>query len=137
MQHEDYYNALERLKTNKPEILSKGSYKINQDTVALEAGRGRGAIKPSRIQFEELIDAIEGVAEIYNNKDLDKLNKAKALAERYKSERDEFRDKYYAALNREMMLVRRVSDLEKHVNQLESEQKIIHLRNSESRTSDA
>jgi hypothetical protein len=128
MQHEDYYNALERLKTNKPNILSKGSYKINQDTVALEAGRGRGSIKPSRPQFEELIGAIEDVADVYNNKDLEKLNKAKALAARYKSESDEFRENYYAALNREVMLVRRVSELEKYVNQLEAEQKVIHIR---------
>lgn len=129
MQHEDYYSALERLKTNKPEILSKGSYKINQDTVALEAGRGRGSIKPSRPQFEALITAIEKVADTYNNKDLDKLNKANALAARYKSERDEFRENYYSALNREMMLVRRLSDLEKQVNQLEAEQKVVHIRN--------
>jgi polyhydroxyalkanoate synthesis regulator phasin len=128
MQHDDYYNALERLRTNKPAVLSKGSYKINQDTVALEAGRKRGTIKPSRIQFENLIDEILKVGDVYNNKDLDKLNKAKALADRYKAERDEFRENYYAALNREMMLVRRVSDLEKQVNQLEAEQKVIHIR---------
>lgn len=128
MQHEDYYSALERLRTNKPEVLSKGSYKINKDTVALEAGRKRGTIKPSRNQFEDLITAIEKVADTYNNKDLDKLKKANALAERYKSERDEFRENYYAALNREMMLVRRLGDLEKQVNQLESEQKVIFLK---------
>jgi hypothetical protein len=129
MQHEDYYSALERLRTNKPEVLSKGSYKINKDTVALEAGRKRGTIKPSRNQFEDLITAIEEVADTYNNKDLDKLNKANALADRYKSERDEFRENYYSALNREMMLVRRLSDLEKQVNQLEAEQKVVHIRN--------
>jgi polyhydroxyalkanoate synthesis regulator phasin len=128
MQHDDYYDALERLKTNKPEILSKGFYKINQDTVALEAGRKRGSIKPSRIQFEDLIDEILKVGDVYNNKDLDKLNKAKALAARYKSERDNFQSDYFAALNREMMLVRRVNDLEKQVNQLEAEQKVIHIR---------
>lgn len=128
MQHDDYYRALERLRTNKPEVLSKGSYKINKDTVALEAGRKRGTIKPSRNQFEDLITAIENVAAIYNNKDLDKLNKANALAARYKSESEEFRENYYAALNREMMLVRRLSDLEKQVNQLESEQKVIFLK---------
>lgn len=129
MQHEDYYSALERFRTNKPEVLSKGSYKINKDTVALEAGRKRGTIKPSRNQFEDLITAIEKVADTYNNKDLDKLNKANALADRYKSERDEFRENYYSALNREMMLVRRLSDLEKQVNQLEAEQKVVHIRN--------
>jgi len=128
MQHDDYYSALERLRTNKPEVLSKGSYKINKDTVALEAGRKRGTIKPSRHQFEDLITAIENVADTYNNKDLDKLNKANALAARYKSERDNFQNDYFAALNREMMLVRRLSDLEKQVNQLESEQKVIYLK---------
>lgn len=40
----DYYAALERLKTNKPIILPKGST-INNDTVAMEAGRKRGSIK--------------------------------------------------------------------------------------------
>ena len=43
----DYYAALERLKANKPEVLPKGSA-INNDTVALEAGRKRGSIKKSR-----------------------------------------------------------------------------------------
>jgi hypothetical protein len=128
MQHDDYYNALERLRTNKPEVLPKGSYKINQDTVALEAGRGRGSIKPSRPQFEALIGVIEDVANVYNNKDLEKLNKAKALAARYKSERDNFQSDYFTALNREMMLVRRLSDLEKQVNQLEAERKIIRIK---------
>lgn len=128
MLHDDYYNALERLRINKPEILSKGSYKINQDSVALEAGRKRGTIKPSRNQFADLIDEIVKVGNEYNNKDLDKLNKAKALAARYKLERDNFQSDYFAALNREMMLVRRLGDLEKQVNQLEAEQKVIHIR---------
>lgn len=43
----EYYAALERLKANKPIILAKGSA-INNDTVALEAGRKRGSIKKSR-----------------------------------------------------------------------------------------
>lgn len=128
MQHEDYYKALERLKTNKPEILQKGSYKINKDTVAMEAGRGRGSIKPARKQFKDLIDDIEEVAKTYNNKALDKLKKTEALASRYKVERDNFQSNYHAALNREMMLVRRLGDLEKKVNQLEAEQKVIHIR---------
>mgnify|MGYP000226988576 CR=1 FL=1 len=128
MQHDDYYRALERLSTNKPKILSKGAYKINKDTVALEAGRKRGAIKPSRSQFEGLISKIEEVAEQYNNKDVNKLKKAEALAARFKSERDEFRADYHAALNREMMLVKRLGDLEKQINQLEAVQKVIHIK---------
>lgn len=128
MQHEEYYNALERLRTNKPKVLLKGSYNINQDTVAQEAGRGKGSIKPSRKQFKDLIDEIEKVALIYNNKEKDKLIKAKALAAKYKLERDNFQNDYHAALNREMMLVRRLGDLEKQVNQLEAERKVVHIR---------
>lgn len=36
----EYYAALARLKANKPTVLAKGSA-INNDTVALEAGRIR------------------------------------------------------------------------------------------------
>ncbi|MCO8084711.1 hypothetical protein [Acinetobacter lwoffii] len=56
----DYYAALERLKANKPEVLPKGSA-INNDTVAMEAGRKRGSIKKSR--HAALIEAIELVAQ--------------------------------------------------------------------------
>ena len=56
----EYYAALERLKANKPTILTKGSA-INNDTVALEAGRKRGSIKKSR--HAALVEAIELAAQ--------------------------------------------------------------------------
>ena len=56
----EYYAALERLKANKPTVLPKGSA-INNDTVALEAGRKRGSIKKSR--HTALVEAIEQVAQ--------------------------------------------------------------------------
>lgn len=56
----EYYAALERLKVNKPTVLAKGSA-INNDTVALEAGRKRGSIKKSR--HAVLIEAIEHAAQ--------------------------------------------------------------------------
>ena len=56
----EYYAALERLKANKPTTLPKGSA-INNDSVALEAGRKRGSIKKSR--HATLIDAIEQAAQ--------------------------------------------------------------------------
>lgn len=46
-----YFEALERLK-------ARGA-PINNDTVALEAGSGRGSIKRSRIAYAELIAAID------------------------------------------------------------------------------
>ena len=56
----EYYAALERLKANKPIVLAKGSA-INNDTVALEAGRKRGSIKKSR--HAALVEAIELAAQ--------------------------------------------------------------------------
>jgi len=49
-----YYEALERLK-------ARGA-PINNDTVALEAGSGRGSIKKSRAGYAELIAAIDQAA---------------------------------------------------------------------------
>lgn len=56
----EYYTALERLKANKPIVLPKGSA-INNDTVALEAGRKRGSIKKSH--QAALVEAIELAAQ--------------------------------------------------------------------------
>ena len=56
----EYYAALGRLKANKPMVLPKGSA-INNDTVALEAGRKRGSIKKSR--HTGLVQAIELAAQ--------------------------------------------------------------------------
>ena len=50
----EYYAALGRLKANRPTTLPKGSA-INNDTMALEAGRKRGSI--------ELVEAIELAAQ--------------------------------------------------------------------------
>jgi flagellar motility protein MotE (MotC chaperone) len=57
-----YYEALERLVSNRPINVPKGS-KITNDTVSREAGRGVGSIKKSRSQFADLIDAISKAAE--------------------------------------------------------------------------
>lgn len=46
-----YWDALDRLKKKKA--------KINNDTVAIEAGRKKGSIKKSRAQFADLIAAID------------------------------------------------------------------------------
>ena len=56
----EYYAALERLKANKPTVLAKGSA-INNDTVAMEAGRKRGSIKKSR--HAALVEAIDLAAQ--------------------------------------------------------------------------
>lgn len=52
------YDALNRLKSNTPLNVQRGS-KINNDTVALEAGLKRGAVKRSRPELAELLDDIK------------------------------------------------------------------------------
>ncbi len=53
----NFYDALQRLVDGKPKVIA-GAYSINNDTVALEAGRKRGTIKKSRPELAELIVAI-------------------------------------------------------------------------------
>ena len=111
----DYWAALNRLQTNSPIHLPKGS-PINNDTVALEAGRKRGSIKKSRKIFIELISAIN---EISFKKELNPPNlKTKLLHER--SKKSNYRNLYHQALNRELMLLDRLAILEKQLKQYDN-----------------
>lgn len=58
---DDYFAALERLKKGTSKKVPKGT-RITNDAVALEAGRGKGSIKKSRLVFADLIAAIEEAA---------------------------------------------------------------------------
>jgi hypothetical protein len=55
---DEYFAALARLQEGTTQIVKKGT-KITNDSVSLEAGRGKGSIKKSRPQFAALIAAIE------------------------------------------------------------------------------
>lgn len=106
----DYFEALNRLINNKPVCVS-GSYKINKDTVALEAGRKRGSIKKSREVFSDLIDAInaaENKIEAPKKEQINKLNNLKV-------DRDKYKELYEQALNRELMYMEHVNELEKEL----------------------
>lgn len=50
----NFTDALQRLKNGNTNVI-KGNYSINNDTVALEAGRKRGTIKKSRPELATLI----------------------------------------------------------------------------------
>lgn len=96
-----YYQALERLKKRKA--------KINNDTVAIEAGRKKGSIKKSRPQFAELIN------------DIDKANRNINDAKAPDDERFDqttadvkaLREQLNAALGREVSLLAQVFELRK------------------------
>lgn len=108
---EEYFEALERLKKNKPLVVPFGS-KINNDTVALEAGRKRGTIKKSRGMFAELIAEIESIGEKI---DEPKVKAETALA-RYKEEAKRYKQLYEESLNRELMLIEKLNEQEKLLN---------------------
>ena len=105
---DDYYAALERLKSNKPLRLPKGTL-ISKDTVALEAGRKRSSIKKSRPMFDNLIIDIESSALQQNKHAQD----SKDALIQLKSEKEHYRNLYHEALNRELMLLKRLADLER------------------------
>ncbi|WP_205700400.1 hypothetical protein [Crenobacter intestini] len=106
----DYYDALERLVAGTPKVVALGT-KITNDAVALEAGRGKGSIKKSRDIFADLIVAIDQAAEAQAKAakpDKERLAKLKASA-------DDYREKWEAALGREVCLLREVYELKKQL----------------------
>ena len=53
------FEALERLKSNNPINLKNGEYRINNDSVAQEAGAIKGFIRKDKPEHKELIEAIK------------------------------------------------------------------------------
>jgi len=98
--------ALERLKQNKPLIIQKGS-RINLDTVALEAGKNRSSIRKDR--YPELYAIIQEAEQ----NDLTPRQQDAVKIEKIKFERDRYKKLYEEAIGRELMLVDRLSELEK------------------------
>lgn len=97
---DEYYAALERLKANKPIVLLKGSA-INNDTVALEAGRKRGSIKKSR--HAALIEAIEQAAQAAGQNILSpaqQIEQAKTKTKAVKSDYEQLKEDYEKLLEK-------------------------------------
>lgn len=102
----DYFAALERLRRRKA--------KINNDTVAIEAGRKKGSIKKSRPQYATLIAAIDAANEEVRrtqNDAGDRLDRARETSKTLQSQLD-------AALARELSLLKEVFELRKELAQL-------------------
>jgi hypothetical protein len=111
----DYFKALERLKNDKSINIPPGS-KISNDTVALEAGRGRGSIKKSRPAFSSLIKAINDAA---TAQALPKVD-AKARAEKHRNTAEKYRQLWEAALARELSLIHELHELKTELSKLKS-----------------
>ena len=117
----EYYAALERLKVNKPNLLPKGSA-INNDTIALEAGRKRGSIKKSR--HAVLVAAIELAAKEAGQHEITPLQhveKAKNKIKAVKSDYEQLKQDYEKALEVNNALLLEVFELRRKVRGLTSE----------------
>ena len=117
----EYYAALERLKVNKPNLLPKGSA-INNDTIALEAGRKRGSIKKSR--HAVLVAAIELAAKEAGQQEITPLQhveKAKNKIKAVKSDYEQLKQDYEKALEVNNALLLEVFELRRKVRGLTSE----------------
>ncbi|MGR6781813.1 hypothetical protein ACU5B6_20165 [Moritella viscosa] len=103
----EYFDALERLKKNKPIVVEKGT-KITKDAVALEAGRKKGTIKKSRSVFKALILAIDDAAE----KNSEPKQSLDLKVHKFKTEAEHYRRLYEDTLGDNIQLVKRIRDLE-------------------------
>lgn len=120
----EYFEALERLKVNKPIRIDIGT-KISNDSVALEAGRSKGAIKKSRLIFADLIVAIDTAAKEQNITPLDQRKLLK-IKEELKTVREDLEK----ALGREISLLYENYQLKKQLNKLNGAN-IIPIRQSD------
>lgn len=120
----EYRAALQRLISNKPLNLPKGS-SINKDTVALEAGRKRGSIKKSRAEHAQLITEIEAAVLTHRTLNQETANqrvdRQKRLKNNAQQERDYFKKSYELALTKIVSL--------EHENHF-LRQKIIELKSA-------
>lgn len=103
----DCFAALERLIKNTPTRVS-APYKINNDTVSLEAGLPRGSIKKYNPKHNLLIEAIKTQAELYSAPRAHKANDLKSK----KEEIVKLKQLLKESLSREVMLIHRIGELE-------------------------
>lgn len=114
--HLEYFRALERLKTGKTTIVAKDT-KITNDAVSLEAGRGKGSIKKSRVQFRGLTAAIKLAA---NEQARPKQTQAE-LVFRSKRTAKQLQEQLDAALAREHSLLIELYAVRQRLNVLTGE----------------
>ncbi len=109
----EYFQALDRLKSGKQMRVVKGA-RINNDNVALEAGRKKGSIKKSRPVFKDLIEAIEAAAAEQSSPEKQMTQRL----EKTKGEAKNYREKWEQALCRELSLLQEVYSLKKELARL-------------------
>jgi len=124
MSTQHYDDALDRLIGNKPIILLKGKFSINNDSVAIEAGRRRGSIKASR--YPDLIRKINHAEKLRRNKQKHSTNKSLSSITKLKLKYELLDRKYQVALNREVMYQLQIEELKKELTKFHSQVVNLH-----------
>lgn len=125
---DEYFAALSRLVDNKPIVLKKYS-SITNDNVAIEAGRKKGSIKKSRESFVDLIEAISQANEVQRKS----AKNDKSKYEKVKLEIEKYRKMYESSLSRELMMIKRIHELENELSD-ERKSKIVSIKKRSKRT---
>ena len=105
---QQYREAWERLKAGKPQLVNK-NVPINQvDSVALEAGKKKGSLRKSKYPklCEEIMEYEVNETEI---------QQCARLKEQYRVERDENHTLWTGSLARELMMKKRLEELEMEI----------------------
>lgn len=105
---DDYFKALRRLEKGKPVNVPKET-EISNDAVSLEAGRGKGSIKRSRLEFAQLIEEIKAARTAQKAHQ----NAAEMKFKTMKEERDKYKQLYEEGLARELSLLHENTNLKR------------------------
>jgi hypothetical protein len=111
-----YYEALERLKAGKPQLVPKGT-KITNDAVSLEAGGKKGSIKKSRPVFVGLIADIDLAAAAQGSPQKTQAQ----IADKAKTKVRDLQGELDAALGREQSLLMELFETRIRLNKLTGE----------------
>ena len=105
------FEALSRLENNSPTLLKKGEYRINNDSVAIEAGAKKGFIRKEKPEHYEIIEAIKKCQRSWKQRPDIAEWRSKCASLKFKNE--SLQMQLNEAWGREVLLTRRLDELEK------------------------
>lgn len=105
----DYFDAIERIETNKTIRIPPGS-KVTYDNVSLEAGRQKGSLKKSRPEYDAVRAEVRAAASRQRKKNVLQLSKEKVLM--LQKQIDMLEARLFESYNREVLLIARLHEME-------------------------
>jgi hypothetical protein len=115
----EYEEALDRLVNNKPKRVPVGT-RINNNSVAKEAGRKKGSVR-ARPGFHDLLQAIKDAAEAQPEQEL--KEKASERLARVQEDQRRYKKLYEDALSRELSWLAMIVDLQEELQKAQQKPK--------------